>query len=239
MDKPKKDTPKTLGILGGLGPMATVYFYELVTGMTKADCDQDHINILLSSRAETPDRTAFILDPTCPDPTQAMVESAQTLERAGADILAMPCNTAHYFYDAIAKSVKIPMLNIIDETLAACSAAGARKIGILATAGTVASGTYPLRAEKFGMTCVCPDAEEQAIITSIIYDEIKKGKTPDMREFYKIANNLFARGCTAIVLGCTELSLLKKDYHLDSRYVDSLHALARATVLACGKELNG
>ena len=167
----KKDEKcRTLGILGGLGPMASVYFYEMITEMTAAERDQDHINILLSSFASTPDRTAYILDRTRPDPTEKMVEAAKTLERAGAEILAMPCNTAHYFYDAIAESVKIPMLNIIDETVAACYAQGAKTIGILATAGTVSTNTYPLHADKFGVACLVPTQDEQAVISSVIFD---------------------------------------------------------------------
>ena len=85
----------TLGILGGLGPMSSVYFYELLTAHTRAACDQEHINLLISSRADTPDRTAFILGRSADDPLPAMVEEAARLERAGVDLLAIPCNTAH------------------------------------------------------------------------------------------------------------------------------------------------
>ena len=228
---------KTLGILGGLGPMAGVYFYEKVTALTKAECDQEHINVLLTGFADTPDRTAFILGKSTVDPTPRMIECAQTLERAGADLLAMPCNTAHYFYDAVAGSVNIPMLNIIRETLKLVKDKGASKIGILATEGTLAAGTYPLAAADFGIACAAPTPEEQAVITSIIYNEIKRGKRPDMRAFYRVANRMLDDGCDLLVLGCTELSLLERDYHLGGRFVDSIDALARATVLACGRTL--
>ena len=221
---------KTLGILGGLGPMAGVYFYEKVTALTKAECDQEHINVLLTGFADTPDRTAFILGKSTVDPTPRMIECAQTLERAGADLIAMPCNTAHYFYDAVAGSVKIPMLNIIRETLKLAKDKGASKIGILATEGTLA-------AAEFGIACAAPTPEEQAVITSIIYNEIKRGKRPDMRAFYRVANRMLDDGCDLLVLGCTELSLLERDYHLGGRFVDSIDALARATVLACGRTL--
>lgn len=228
---------KTLGILGGLGPMAGVYFYEKVTALTKAECDQEHINVLLTGFADTPDRTAFILGKSTVDPTPRMIECAQTLERAGADLIAMPCNTAHYFYDAVAGSVKIPMLNIIRETLKLAKDKGASKIGILATEGTLAAGTYPFAAAEFGIACAAPTPEEQAVITSIIYNEIKRGKRPDMRAFYRVANRMLDDGCDLLVLGCTELSLLERDYHLGGRFVDSIDALARATVLACGRTL--
>ncbi len=228
---------KTLGILGGLGPMAGVYFYEKVTSLTKAECDQEHINVLLTGFADTPDRTDFILGKSAADPTPRMVECARILESAGADVIAMPCNTAHYFYDAVAGSVKIPMLNIIHETMKLLKDKGARQIGILATEGTLAAGTYPMAAEEYGIACAVPTPEEQAVVTSIIYDEIKRGKRPDMRAFYRVANRMFDDGCDFLVLGCTELSLLERDYHLGGRFVDSLDALARATVLACGRRL--
>jgi len=228
---------KTLGILGGLGPMAGAYFYQLVTALTAADCDQDHLRVVLTGFADTPDRTAYILDPTSPDPTPQMIEAAQTLEKMGAQILAMPCNTAHYFYDAVANSVRVPMLNIIEETLRLLCEKGAKKIGLLATAGTIAAGTYPMRAGKYGLVCEVPTAAEQTVVNEIIYGQIKQGKTPDIARFEKVANSLFARGCTHLVLGCTELSLLGQTFHLDERYVDSLYALARATVLACGATL--
>ena len=228
---------KTLGILGGLGPMAGVYFYEKVTALTKASCDQEHINVILAGLADTPDRTDFILGKSTVDPTPRMVESAKILERAGADVIAMPCNTAHYFYDAIAGSIHIPMLNIIEETLKLLAGQGARKIGLLATEGTIAAGTYPAVAQAHGIECAAPTPEEQAVITAIIYQEIKCGRRPDMRAFYRVANRMLDDGCDFLVLGCTELSLLERDYHLGGRFVDSVDALARATVLASGKTL--
>lgn len=228
---------KTLGILGGLGPMAGVYFYERVTALTQASCDQEHINVLLSGLADTPDRTDFILGKSEDDPTPRMVESAKILERAGAEVIAMPCNTAHYFYDAIAGSVTVPMLNIIEETVKLLARKGARKIGLLATEGTVAAGTYPTAAAAHGITCVVPTKEEQSVLNAIIYQEIKCGKRPDLRAFYRVANRMLDDGCDDLVLGCTELSLLERDYHLGDRFVDTVDALARATVLACGKSL--
>ena len=105
-----------LGILGGLGPASTVYFCELLTNHTLATCDSDHIDMLVSSRATTPDRTAYILDKSSPDPLPVMLAEAHRLENAGVDLIVVPCNTAHYFYDGLARGCKTPILNIIDET---------------------------------------------------------------------------------------------------------------------------
>ena len=105
-----------LGIIGGVGPLATAYFMEAIIKKTPATTDQDHIPMIVFNDPQIPDRTAYILDHTKPDPQPEMVKVAQWLEEAGADYIAIACNTAHYFYDAICKAVSIPVLNIMEET---------------------------------------------------------------------------------------------------------------------------
>ena len=112
--------PTMLGILGGLGPMSGVYFCEMLISHTAAQKDSDHINFLLSSRADTPDRSSFILGESKNDPTEAMTEEALRLENAGAQVIAIPCNTAHYFYKKICEQVSVPIINIIEETAGFC-----------------------------------------------------------------------------------------------------------------------
>lgn len=224
-----------LGILGGLGPMSTVYFCELLNRHTAATCDSDHIDMLISSRATTPDRTAYILDKNAPDPLPVMLSEAHRLERAGVDMLVVPCNTAHYFYDGLASGCKTPILNIIDETCAQLSRMGTKKFGLLATEGTIRSGAYERFCKPRNLTCITPTKEEQAVISSIIFDQIKQNKPADMAAFLRVADALCARGCERIVLGCTELSLLKKEGLGEDLFVDSLDVLAYCTILACGK----
>ena len=224
-----------LGVLGGLGPMSTVYFCELLTARTKALTDADHIDMLISSRATTPDRTAYILGNSQKDPLPVMQEEARRLERAGATLLVIPCNTAHYFYQGLQNAVKIPMLNIIEETLAHLSRINTRCFGLLSTEGTARAGAYHTRCAQYGMECLLPTEKEQAVISSIIYNDIKQNKPVDMDRFYAVADALRARGCEKLVLGCTELSLLKKSGLDDSLFVDSLEVLAYRTILACEK----
>lgn len=224
-----------LGILGGLGPMSTVYFCELLNLHTAAACDADHIDMLISSRATTPDRTAYIIDRSAPDPLPVMLEEAHRLERAGVDLIVVPCNTAHYFYDGLAEGCNTPILNIIDETTAHLCGIGTRTFGLLATEGTIRSGAYERFCAPRNLTCITPAEEEQKIITSIIFDAIKQNKPVDMAAFEGVVNSLRARGCEKIVLGCTELSLLKKQGLDDELFVDSLDVLAYRTILACGK----
>ena len=118
--------PRVLGILGGLGPMATVYFYEMLTRHTKVSCDQDHI---INSRASTPDRTRFILGQSDENPFDIMAEDAARLVTFGADVLAIPCNTAHYFYDRLNESIHVPILNMVEQTVLEAKRRGCHKWG--------------------------------------------------------------------------------------------------------------
>ena len=224
-----------LGILGGLGPMSTVYFCELLNRHTAALRDADHIDMLISSRATTPDRTAYILDKTAPDPLPVMLAEAHRLERAGVDLIVVPCNTAHYFYDGLREGCNTPILNIIDETCAYLARTNIKAFGLLATEGTIRSGAYERFCAPRGLTCLTPTEKEQKIISDIIFGQIKQNKPVDMAAFDGVVASLRSRGCEKIVLGCTELSLLKKEGLDDELFVDSLDVLAHRTILACGK----
>lgn len=224
-----------LGILGGLGPMAGIYFCEMLIAHTKAECDADHINFLLSSRADTPDRSSFILGKSSADPAPTMAAEAQRLERAGADVLAIPCNTAHYFYKHVCDAVSIPIINIISETAAFCKHLGLSKVGVLATEGTIASGAYAKVFAKYGIEIERLTPDEQDTVSQIIFEKIKRGEEPDTDSFMSVCHALRARGCESLILGCTELSLIKKTYSLPAYFIDSLEVLALAVIKAFGK----
>ncbi|MBR5308391.1 MAG: amino acid racemase [Clostridia bacterium] len=235
----KTPSSPILGILGGLGPMATVYFYEMIISHTKAERDQDHIDIVINSRATTPDRTAYIMGKSSDNPLRIMVEDSKRLKEYGVTLLAIPCNTAHYFYDMLTDAIDIPFLNIMEETASYLDSKGIKKAGVLATEGTVSSRTYHRYLESHGIECVVPDEENQKIVTDIIYGDIKTGKRVDMEKFMRAAQSLFDKGAEKIILGCTELSLIKKNEGLDARFVDSLEVLAKRAIEACGKETIG
>ena len=227
---------RTLGVLGGLGPMSSVYFYEMLTAHTKAERDQDHLNILISSKADTPDRTEFILGRSGEDPLPVMKFEVARLIGAGADIIAIPCNTAHYFYDRISETSGVPVINIIRQTAIFCRRIGVRRAGILATEGTVASGAYADIFATAGIEYITPDEREQKIVSDIIYSQIKKGQVPDMTAFRSVCDSLVSRGCDRLILGCTELSLLKRNAALsDELFIDSLEVLAYSAIKMCGK----
>lgn len=228
----------TVGVLGGLGPMASVYFYEMVVNMTDAKTDQEHVDMIITNRATTPDRTAFIVGSSQEDPSNVLIDDAKKLEKYGVDFVVMTCNTAHYFYDKISKSINIPLVNIVEETIKHAKATNHKKLGILATTGNVKTSLYQNMCEKYNMDYLVLDESRQSQVMEIIYDDIKTGKPADMNKFNSIVNYLKENNCDGVILGCTELSILKNDNKLDGNfYIDSLEVLARETIVRSGRKL--
>lgn len=231
---------KVLGILGGVGPLATIYFADLVIKMTDAKSDQEHIAMVILNHASIPDRTEYILDNTKPNPLPVMIADAQQLERDNCNYIVIPCNTAHYFFDEIQKSVSVPIINILEETVsyAQKTVPNLRCLGILATEGTVKSGAYQSIIEKHGLSCCVPSEDDQKSLMHIIYDQVKAGEKVDICEFLRIVGELKKSGSDAVILGCTELSVIKKDFNLNrADIVDSMECLARASITLCGKNI--
>lgn len=219
-----------LGVLGGVGPMATAYFMEIVIQKTPAEKDQDNIPMIVFNDPQIPDRTAYILDHTQPNPLPEMIKVARWLENAGSDYIAIPCNTAHYFYDSIAASVDIPVVSIMEETTkrAARTVRPGGKIGLMATDGTISSGVFQKYLEDAGLETVVPDAKYQQDVMHIIYDCVKSNKPYNKEEFLAVANHLRDKGCDMVVIGCTELSVVYQDLadELPEWQFDALDALA-------------
>ncbi len=228
---------KTLGIIGGLGPMATAYLLQLIIEMTDAKTDQEHLDVIVFDRPGVPDRTAHILDPAKPSPLPSMRETARTLEKLGAGVLCAPCVTSHYFYRELQGSVSIPFLNMVAETAEELKAAGKKRPGIMATTGTVSTGLFQSVFSELGLEAGLPAPEGQKLVMSLIYDDIKAGKPADPEKFRKVSEELYGFGCDCIVLGCTELSLIKKSAGLGRGYLDALEVLAKRAVQACGGPL--
>lgn len=231
----KSKAPSLLGILGGLGPMSGIYFCEMLTSHTFAQKDSDHLNFLLSSRADTPDRSSFILGLSSDDPTPRMRSEAKRLEGAGAELLVIPCNTAHYFYSRVAEAVDIPILNIIEETAKLCALEGVKAVGVLATEGTARSGAYKDIFSSYEIEVIPLKTEEQDLVSDTIFKRIKQGLAPDVEAFTSLCNGVHDRGGERVILGCTELSLIKKDYPLPDFIIDSLEVLCVSALSACQK----
>lgn len=228
---------KILGIVGGVGPLATMFIGEMIVRRTKAATDQEHVHSIITNNTSIPDRTAYILDRSNEDPIPVMVSDIQKLTSIGAEIIIVPCNTAHTFYNDMQKGSPVPVIHMIRETMKRASEEGAKKVGILATTGTITSAVYQQAAKEFGLQAVLPDEETQDKVMSIIYDNVKAGKTADGKTWSEIDSYMKSRSCDRVVLGCTELSIVKKEMGLADFYLDSLIVLAETAITACGYEL--
>ena len=224
---------KTLGVIGGMGPMATACFMEQVIRMTRAQRDQDHLDMMIRCCPSVPDRTAYLLTKTGPSPVPALRRAGQALIRAGAEILAVPCVTAHCFL----RELELPVLDGVAASARILREQGIRRVGLLATDGTRQCGYFEETLKARGITAVFPEAEDQAALMDIIYRQLKRGCPVSADRFRAIAGRLRSRGAEALILGCTELSLLRRDCPLGPGTLDVLEVLARESVLACGASL--
>jgi len=218
----------TVGVLGGMGPDATVDFMAKVLSFTSAARDQDHIRMLVDNNPAVPDRQVALTGDG-EDPGAALGAMAKGLERQGADFLVMPCNTAHAWAQTIRDAVEIPLVSIIDETAKACSEF--ETIGLLSTAGCLGSGVFQDGLEPFGKTLILPTAEELSEIMGLVY-RVKGGDSSEavIAGMAAIAQAMVDRGADAIVAGCTELPLVLDPDRLSVPVLMSTDILAEATV---------
>ncbi len=228
---------KTLGIIGGMGPMATAYLLQLIIEMTDAKTDQEHLDVIVFNRPAVPDRTAYILDNTKPSPLPVLRDAAQKLTGLGAGVLCAPCVTSHYFYEALSGGIPVPFVHMLRETAEELRRAGRRKTGVMATTGTVRMGLFQSALGEAGIEAQLPSPACQELVMSMIYDEIKAGKPASPEKFQAAEEELYAQGCDSIVLGCTELSLIKKSAPLGPGYLDALEVLSKRCVQLCGGAL--
>ena len=235
MDKEKK----VLGILGGMGPLATVDLYKKIVLLTAADNDNAHIHTLIDSDTDIADRTAAILSGG-KDPLPELLKARDNLIRAGVECLIMPCNTAHYYLEALREGCPVPFLSMLDSAAEAAAAAHPGKTAvILATRGTLATGLYNRALEKAGVPFFEPSEEEKDVLMHLIYDIVKASRpleegTPLFRE---VLRSLKARGADYFLLGCTELPILAMEVPEEGPFIDATTELAKAAIRACGYEI--
>ena len=228
---------KVLGVIGGLGPAATAHFMDTVTRMTEASCDQEHLDMIIYSAPSIPDRTAYIMDPANPDPGPHMASVGKRLAEQGADYIAIPCMTAHYFCDVIQSGIDIPIINGITQTALYLKDAGVERVGIMATDGTVHTRLFQKAIQAQGMTAVLPSSQRQPDVMHLIYGNLKANLPPDMGKFHTVRKELQDNGVQVIILGCTELSLIKRDHSIGPGFIDAMEVLAYQSILHCGSKL--
>ena len=229
---------KTIGILGGMGPLATADLFQKIVLLTKADTDREHIRVYIDSNANIPDRTAAILSGG-EDPVPEMASALRHLEACGADCIIMPCNTAHYFLPRLQAMTKIPFLSILTAAAEACKAQFPGKtVGILATRGTLAANLYQEALAQAGVPYLVPDAPAQDALMRVIYDGVKAGKGPDSyrADFLTVLEQMSAGGAEVFLLGCTELPIVADSLPVAGPFVDPTAELAKAAIRFCGCE---
>ncbi len=234
--------PKTIGILGGMGPEATAHFFRLVIENTAARRDQDHVPVLVWNDPKVPDRTQAILDKG-KSPLPRLLRGVRILETGGAGLIVMPCVTAHYWADRISAASRVPLVNLLDEAVAFAVARipGLRRAGLLASSGTVASELWPRAFEKAGVGILTPRPREQGEVMEAIFGQkgIKAGFTsgPPHTSILRAAERLARRGAQAVIAGCTEVPLVLRPDDLTVPLIEPMTIAARACVLRAGYSL--
>lgn len=223
---------RVIGVLGGMGPLATVDLYRKIIEATPARRDQDHLHVIIEGDPSVPDRTEALLRNGL-DPTPYLVAGARRLESAGTDFIVMPCNTAHAFLPRVQAEVSIPFLSMIDETARAVAAivSPGATVGILATAGTIASGLYQQAFEMEGIRAVTPGVDAQANISQAIA-AVKAGRTGRATSDLVLAasREMIQVGVHALVAACTELPIVLQQEDVPVALIDPTKILAEAAV---------
>ena len=236
---------QTVGVLGGMGPAATVDFLARIIAATPAERDQDHLHVLVDCNPQVPDRSAFLRSEG-PDPRPSLVAMAQGLEQAGASFLVMACNTAHAFAEDIRGEVAIPLVDWPSVVADAVSVAGVKRVGILASTGTIDANIYRIPLEAREVRSVVPTPSRQAQVMRAIYGpEGVKRLGPDSpvarRDLLAGAEDVVGQGAAAVILACTEFSAVRALAELDVKVpvFDASEIVARHVVsLALGHEVS-
>ena len=212
---------KTIGIIGGMGPLATIDLYEKITFNTKAEKDQDHIHIIIDSFTH---RKPI---------SKCFFPIIKRLEKAGADALIMPCNTAHYFANDIEKEVGIPLIHIVKSAAEAIKNKypNAKKTGLIATTGTIKSGVYANILKDYGYDIIELDEKLENNIMDCIYKGVKAGKTEEyVTLFQECVDKITDMGADVLIAGCTEIPILVPHIKSKLPVIDATLELALAAV---------
>jgi len=225
---------KIIGIIGGMGPEATMDFYMKIIKATKVKKDQDHFRVVIDSNSKIPDRTKAILD-NGDSPVPALVETAKNLEKIGAEVGCIPCITAHYFVEEVAKSVNYPILNALEEVcyFVQKEFKSAKKIGVLATTGTIQTGLFDKYLEGYELVYPSEISQQENVMEAIYGEEgIKSGVVEGLPLdlLMKAGNELIAQGAEVLVAGCTELSIVLNENSFSKPLIDPMVVLADSVV---------
>lgn len=219
-----------LGVIGGMGPLATVNFYERVVLNTEAKCDNEHIDMIVLNHSTMPDRTKCIIENRKTEFLESIKKDFAILENIGVEAVAIPCNTSHYFYDEFKKLTDLKIINMIEETILEVKKSGVKKISVFGTLGTLNSKVYEKYAKEYELEVKeVSEADKQAVM-DIIYN-IKETNNLDNKQFTDILNR-YCDDETVGIIACTELSLL--DIPEDINTIDALNVLVKRSIELSG-----
>ncbi len=231
MGRKQKDL---IGIIGGMGPMASVLLQKIMIDLTPAARDQDHLPVICFSNPQIPDRTISLAKNNGMTFVAAVRDTARVLVQAGATVLVLPCNTAHSRLEEIQQEISVPIVNMVSVTVFGIikKYPAVRTVGLLATDGTLHERVYERAASACNLSTIIPNKREQKQIMRIIYSIKARGVTPIcIRDLKRVINGLIKRGAEAIILGCTELSLAYNELPMDQiPIVDSLREVSHSLI---------
>lgn len=233
---------KSIGILGGMGPEATAFMYHLFIKNTKVKTDQDHPLIIIYSNPKVPPRTDAIFK-SGEDPVPYLIKGVSILKKSGADIIVMPCVTAHYFIQDVMKKLNFNFISLVDEAVkwTIDKMPNIKKIGLLSSSGTIKARIFHEAFEKRKIKLLTPLKSEQKIVMESIFGNrgIKAGyKTGISREnILHIAHSLLNKGAEALIAGCTEIPLVFKEDDIDVLYIEPMHITVESALKAAGYKI--
>ena len=225
----------SLGVIGGVGPAASSFFYQRIINRTDAHKDQEHIDIVLLSHATIPDRTAAIVAGDTKEVVDVFVNDVKKLEALGVKNIAIPCNTSYAFYEQMQAATNVNIINMVAESVKyAVDNMNVKNIGVMATDGTILSEVYKKECEKLGVGYVIPSPDRQKDVMHIIYEEVKKGRRGSKKLFDGVVAELKDNGADAVILACTELSVYKEFEQVPDICIDAMDVLVNESIVRSG-----
>lgn len=222
-----------LGVIGGMGPLATVKFYDKVVLNTDAHNDNEHIDLVVLNHSTMPDRTRCIIEKKNLEFLNVIKKDLEILDNIGVDVVAIPCNTSHYFYDEFSKYTNLKIINMIEETILEIKRRGVKQVAVFGTIGTLNSKVYDKYAQKYGIEVKELSTEDKNSVMDIIYN-IKETNNLENKEFIEILNKYCDKDTIGII-ACTELSLL--DICKSINTIDALDVLVNKSIELSGAKI--
>lgn len=222
-----------LGVIGGMGPLATVKFYDKVVLNTEAHNDNEHIDLIVLNHSTMPDRTRCIIENKDTEFLNEIKKDLEILDKIGVDVVAIPCNTSHYFYDEFKNFVNLRIINMIEETILEIKRRGIKKVSVFGTLGTLNSKVYNKYAKENGIEVKELSLEDKKTVMDIIY-KIKETNNLESKDFVEILNR-YCNDKTIGIIACTELSLLDIPENLNT--IDALDVLVNKSIEYSGAKI--